>query len=159
MLCMAGHGLHDEHSLVIPCIMCLQASVGGMNVAQLCEGAANQLYMLAHCQGCIHVVLATSCMPADVLHAFVHARVLSIMATDDRGSDQVIWLTDACACSAALSLLHMAAFVAHHCLRVSAVPCQKAYRLQLLASCSLSWCSLPGCICGLRICTPTLELW
>ena len=90
VLHLGGHGLNDECSLQIPCGVCLQASVGKMNVAQLCEGAASQLYMLAHCQGCIHVVLATSCMPADVLDAFVHARVLSIMATDNRGNDQVI---------------------------------------------------------------------
>lgn len=102
-----GHGLNDERSLMIPCILCLQTAIGGMNVAQLCEDAASQLYMLAHCQGCIYVVLATSCTPADVLDAFVHARVLSIMATEDTESDQVIWFTNACA--AAMSTMHMTA--------------------------------------------------
>ena len=50
--------------------------------------------MLAHCQGCIHVVLATSCTPADVLEAFVHARVLALMSTQDDESDQVIAVPD-----------------------------------------------------------------
>lgn len=63
-----------------------------MDVAQLCEGAGNQLYMLAHCQSCIHVVLATSCTPADVLEAFVHARVVARMTTQDENSGQVIAL-------------------------------------------------------------------
>ncbi|KAL3136855.1 hypothetical protein ABBQ38_005562 [Trebouxia sp. C0009 RCD-2024] len=68
-------------------------SLGEVDVAQLCEGAADQLYMLAPCQGCVHVVLATSCTPVDVLMAFVHARVLALMITQDGGSDQVICLT------------------------------------------------------------------
>lgn len=63
-------------------------SLGEVDVAQLCEGAADQLYMLAPCQGCVHVVLATSCTPVDVLMAFVHARVLALMITQDGGSDQ-----------------------------------------------------------------------
>lgn len=75
------------------CGICLQVSLGEVNVAQLCECAADQLYMLAPCRGCIHVVLATSCTPADVLMAFVHARVLALMLTQDGGSDQVICLT------------------------------------------------------------------
>ncbi|KAL3158045.1 hypothetical protein ABBQ32_011654 [Trebouxia sp. C0010 RCD-2024] len=65
-----------------------KVSLGEVNVAQLCECAADQLYMLAPCRGCIHVVLATSCTPADVLMAFVHARVLALMLTQDGGSDQ-----------------------------------------------------------------------
>lgn len=84
----------NGHSFDGTCIVCLQASTGKVDVAQLCGGAANQLYMLAHCQGCIHVVLATSCMPAEVLKAFVHARVLALMSTQDDKSDQVIAVPD-----------------------------------------------------------------
>lgn len=68
-----------------------------MDVAQLCQGAGKQLYMLAHCHGYIHVVLATSCTPADVLEAFVHARILARMTTQDEECDQVIALTCASA--------------------------------------------------------------
>ena len=70
----------------------MQVSLGEVNVAQLCEAAADQLYILAPCQGCIHVVLATSCMPADVLMAYVHARVLALVTTQNGGNDQVICL-------------------------------------------------------------------
>lgn len=112
---LEGHGLDNQCSLTV---VCLQTSVAGVNIARLCEGAANQMYMLAHCQGCIHVVLATSCRPADVLGAFVHARVLSIMTTQDRGSDQVIWLTTACTCATSRHE-HNAhdCFVMHRCLK------------------------------------------
>lgn len=75
--------------MLYTCSVCCQVSLGEVDVAQLCEGAADQLYMLAPCQGCIHVVQATSCTPADVLMAFVHARVYALMTTQD-ASDQVI---------------------------------------------------------------------
>ena len=74
------------------CDVCVQVSLGEANVAQLCEGAADQLYMLAPSQGCIHVVLATSCTPADVLMAYVHARVLALMIAQNGENDAVIFL-------------------------------------------------------------------
>lgn len=74
------------------CDVCVQVSLGEVNVAHLCEAAADQLYLLAPCQGCIQVVLATSCTPADVLMAFVHARVLALMISQNGGNDQVICL-------------------------------------------------------------------
>lgn len=77
----------------------MQASFTEVDVAQLCEGAAKQLYILAHCQGCIQVVLATSCTPADVLEAFVHARILAIMTTQDEESDQVIAIQTSAICT------------------------------------------------------------
>ena len=56
-----------------------QVSSHQCNVSQLCKDNADQPYLLAPSQGAVHVVLAKGSQPADVLKAFVHARVTSLI--------------------------------------------------------------------------------
>ena len=56
-----------------------QVSSHHCSVSQLCKDNADQPYLLAPIQGSVHVVLAKSSQPADVLKAFVHARVTSLI--------------------------------------------------------------------------------
>lgn len=68
-----------------PAVVIMGASLRGLvsshqcNVSQLCKDNADQPYLLAPSQGSVHVVLAKSTQPADVLKAFVHARVTSLI--------------------------------------------------------------------------------
>ncbi len=57
----------------------LQVSSHQCSVSQLCKDNADQPYLLAPTQGSVQVVLAKSSQPADVLKAFVHARVTSLI--------------------------------------------------------------------------------
>ena len=86
-----------------------------MDVQQLCEGSGNQPYILAHCQGCIQVVLATTCTAADVLMAFVHARVLALMTSQDPDSHQVMDLT-------VTATGHACGLTQHSCFRLMTAP-------------------------------------
>lgn len=56
-----------------------QVSSHQCSVSQLCKDSADQPYLLAPLQGAVHVVLAKSSRPANVLEAFVHARVTSLI--------------------------------------------------------------------------------
>ena len=50
-----------------------------IDISQLSKLEAQQPYLLTRCQGSVHVVLAASCAPSDMLKAFVHARILTLV--------------------------------------------------------------------------------
>lgn len=84
---------HQLQSSSTPCTNCsagslcpahafsflLQVSSHQCSVSQLCKDNADQPYLLAPTQGSVQVVLSKGSQPADVLKAFVHARVTSLM--------------------------------------------------------------------------------
>ncbi len=88
-----------------PALPCLQVSSNQCDLQQLCTEAVDQQYMLAPCVESVQVVLAKSSSPADVLQAFVHARVLSLMLHTPTGqtSDQVTYCNSKCHLSCASS--------------------------------------------------------